>query len=178
MELSSPVQTVRTQLEIAAAPGDDATRQAAVLLGAAVEPALRIALQDAASQLAGEISAQLAPGRVELRLHPTGLEAVVSPAPDADAMPVPPGPPAPPVPPTGDPAGEPAPDGSTARVTFRPPQQLKERLDAAATAEGLSLNAYLVRVLGAHVDGRDSTGGSWSGRGRERRSGSVRGWYV
>jgi hypothetical protein len=44
-------------------------------------------------------------------------------------------------------------DGTPARINFRPPEQLKTRIEEAAARDGLSVNAWLVRavsvVLGA-----------------------------
>ena len=40
-------------------------------------------------------------------------------------------------------------DGPAARINFRPPESLKNRIDAAAARDGLSVNAWLVRVVGA-----------------------------
>lgn len=38
------------------------------------------------------------------------------------------------------------------RINFRPPEQLKARIEAAAAQEGTSVNAWLVRVAGAAVE--------------------------
>ena len=44
------------------------------------------------------------------------------------------------------------PDDATARTTLRLPDSLKARAEAAATAEGLSLNTWLVRAVAAAVE--------------------------
>ncbi|MGY5765725.1 hypothetical protein ACXET9_11040 [Brachybacterium sp. DNPG3] len=218
MDVRDLSRSVQDQLAAAAAVGDEPTRRAAHLLGTALDPALRLALQDAIVQVAAEVSAEIAPGRVDLALRGPELEVrVVPPASAASpvsALPVvPPAPPTPPVPPappfptdgatddvtggaTDDatPVGE-EPSGEAARVSFRPPQQLKERLERAAAEEGLSLNAYLVRVLGAHLDGAAPGGsGAFSAgpqdpfaAGRAGQSGAdgwngiagrVQGWFL
>ena len=41
----------------------------------------------------------------------------------------------------------PAGDGEQARITLRLPEQLKEAVERAAAAEGISTNAWLVRAL-------------------------------
>jgi hypothetical protein len=48
------------------------------------------------------------------------------------------------------PAPAPAPtgDGEQARITLRLPEQLKEAVERAAAAEGISTNAWLVRAIG------------------------------
>jgi hypothetical protein len=104
-------------------------------------------LLDALSAAADEITRDLAPGSVELRLRTGEPAFVVTPAPvdepgDAGA--------APPVMPPE--AG----DGETARINLRLPGQLKAGVERAASREGLSVNAWLVRVVAA-VLARDAS---------------------
>lgn len=171
MDIRTSVDTVRSHLQLAAASGDEQTKQAASLLSAAVEPAMRIALQDTAAQLVEEISAQIAPGHVDLHLTSAGYDAIVVPPETSEAQHD--GPPATDPLPTEAGESDEASNDSTARVSFRPPQHLKDRLEAAAAAEGLSLNAYLVRALATHLDA-----GGPGARGRRSGPGRVRGWYV
>jgi predicted HicB family RNase H-like nuclease len=44
-------------------------------------------------------------------------------------------------------------EGGTARVNLRLPAHLKTRVEEAASREGLSVNAWLVRAVSAAVDG-------------------------
>lgn len=44
-------------------------------------------------------------------------------------------------------------EGGTARVNLRLPAHLKARAEEAASREGLSVNAWLVRAVSAAVDG-------------------------
>jgi hypothetical protein len=62
-------------------------------------------------------------------------------------------------------------EGPVARINFRPPEQLKQRIEAAAAAEGLSVNAWLVRVTSAAVSAPPPNGGSGSHRRGRRDSG-------
>jgi len=163
MDLRPLTRSVQEQLAASAAVGDEPARQAASMLSLALEPALRLALQDAVAQVAAEISAELAPGRVELGL--AGAELSVRVVPPAGAEPSMSQPPAPPEP--EDPA-----DAGTARITFRPPQSLKARLDRAAAEESLSLNTYLVRALTAHLDQPAPTAVPAHGAGR------TSGWFL
>lgn len=163
MDLRPLTRSVQEQLAASAAVGDEPARQAASMLSLALEPALRLALQDAVAQVAAEISAELAPGRVELGL--AGAELSVRVVPPAGAEPSMSQPPAPPEP--EDPA-----DAGTARITFRPPQSLKARLDRAAAEESLSLNTYLVRALTAHLDQPAPTAAPAHGAGR------TSGWFL
>ena len=58
-------------------------------------------------------------------------------------------------------------DGGTWRVTLRLPESLRSPVDAAARAEGLSVNAWLVRAvataLGGKRQSRAVTGKHFSG---------------
>jgi len=65
-------------------------------------------------------------------------------------------------------------EGGTARFSLRLPEQLKPRVEAAAAQAGLSVNAWLVRVVAAAVER-----GEASGRAERSRSSlgqSFRGW--
>ncbi|MFD0821971.1 toxin-antitoxin system HicB family antitoxin [Micromonospora zhanjiangensis] len=44
-------------------------------------------------------------------------------------------------------------EGTTARINFRLPDQLKSRIEEAANRDGLSVNAWLVRATTAAVRG-------------------------
>ncbi|MGP9538189.1 hypothetical protein ACT3SP_09255 [Brachybacterium sp. AOP43-C2-M15] len=167
MDLRSLTRSVQEQLAAGAAVGDESTRRAAQLLSVSLEPALRLALQEAVGQVAAEVSADLAPGRVDLALVGGELTVQVVPPPTAPAPAAAPAPPAvptsataptsasapqPPPAPAGPAPEEEQAEAGTARVTFRPPQPLKARLERAAAEEALSLNTYLVRALSAHLD--------------------------
>jgi predicted HicB family RNase H-like nuclease len=60
-------------------------------------------------------------------------------------------------------AAEPAPpaadDGMTARITLRLPESLKASVETAAAAEGISVNAWLIRALARAVSSGGSGGG-------------------
>ena len=43
-------------------------------------------------------------------------------------------------------------DGTTARLTLRMPEQLKSKVERAAAAMGLSVNAWLVRTIADGVE--------------------------
>jgi hypothetical protein len=61
-----------------------------------------------------------------------------------------------------------------ARINFRLPEQLKVRIERAAGTEALSVNAWLVRVVGARVDG---TSPGPRQESRQARSGNhYKGW--
>ncbi|CAO5167552.1 Toxin-antitoxin system HicB family antitoxin [Frankia sp. AiPs1] len=71
-------------------------------------------------------------------------------------------------------------DGAVSRINFRPPEQLKLRIEAAAAQEGLSVNAWLVRVTSAAVTSGipADSGRPDSGRRRPRRDSGGGGRFV
>lgn len=145
MELTTYVDTLRHDLQTAAAAGDERTRETARLLSAALDPAARLCLVEAMSAVADEVTTAWGQGSVEIRMHGREPQVVVTSSHDVSAPPAPPPPPTPPAPP----GEEDVDDGSTARITLRLPEALKGRAERAAAAEGLSVNAWLVRAVAA-----------------------------
>jgi hypothetical protein len=142
MNLSPYVENVQRQL-VAAAGGGEA-RALADQLAPALESAVRLALQDALAAAVGEITLELAPGSVELRLRGRDPEFVLSLPPD-DAPPGPHGDPGVPIDATE------AKQGAMSRINLRMPEQLRLRVETAAASAGLSVNAWLVRAAAAAV---------------------------
>ena len=142
MELTQYVEALRQELAVAAEAGGAEARALAERLVAPLDSATRLVLLEALSTAADEITRDLAPGSVEVRLRGRDPEFVVTP-PLPAAEPVE----APTIP-------GPAVDleGDTARISLRLPEQLKARIDEAALAAGLSVNAWVVRTLAAAVD--------------------------
>jgi hypothetical protein len=142
MDLTPYVDALGDDLRAAAAAGTEQTQETARLLAAALDPSLRLCLVDALSALAAEVSdaTDLA---VEIRMHGREPQVVVTPA----APPEPAG--ATILPSVDDDA-----DTGTARVTLRLPDALKVRAEEHAAAEGLSVNAWLVRAVAAAVQPR------------------------
>src|SRR3954470_16146717 len=172
MELTPYVDDLRRELAVAAEAGGPDARALAERLVAPLEAAVRLMLLDALSAAADEITGEMAPGSVELRLRSGAPEFVVTPAPapaDADG-PHPDLVPSPPPPPPD------APDGGTARINLRLPEQLKASAEQAAAREGLSLNAWLIRAVAAAVAGpqRGRDQGPRSGRPGQSFTGWVR----
>jgi hypothetical protein len=172
MELTPYVDDLRRELAVAAEAGGPDARALAERLVAPLEAAVRLMLLDALSAAADEITGEMAPGSVELRLRSGAPEFVVTPAPapaDADG-PDPDLSHSPPPPPPD------APDGGTARINLRLPEQLKTSAEQAAAREGLSLNAWLIRAVAAAVAGpqRGRDQGPRSGRPGQSFTGWVR----
>lgn len=144
------VQALRGDLARVAAVGDESTARAAELLAVALESSLGRRLQEALAEAALELSAQLEHGRVEVRVAGGDPELVYV---DSDAAPR---------------AVEPADEVFSARITLRLPESLKSRLEAAAAANGVSVNAWLVQTVNRVLELRPSTagGGRLTGNGR------------
>jgi hypothetical protein len=141
MDITPYVDSLRRDLVAAAEAGGPEVRQAAERLALALDPSARLALMEAISQAAAEITAEMRSGGVDVRLNGRELDFVVETAP-AHA----PAPPAPPAPPTPEEAEE---EGGLARVTLRIPESVKARAEELAARSGHSLNTWLVNVVRA-----------------------------
>ncbi len=140
MELGQYVSDLQRQLVDAAANGTDDMRAVAVRLASGLDAATRLVLLDALSTAAGEITRDLAPGSVDVRLRGREVEFVVTQSvteADGDDRPAT----------TVD-----LDDASTSRTTLRLPDALKVRVDEAAAADGLSVNTWLVRAIAAALE--------------------------
>ncbi|MGV9317997.1 hypothetical protein [Streptomyces sp. NPDC003660] len=145
MDLTPYVDTLRRELAVAAEAGGEEARELAERLTAPLESATRLTMLHVLSAAMDEITRELAPGSVDVRLRGLDPEFVVT-APPAESAPVEAAEVAP------QPVAE-ADEGGTARVNLRLPAHLKARAEEAAGREGLSVNAWLVRAVSAAVDG-------------------------
>ncbi|QES48149.1 hypothetical protein DEJ50_10325 [Streptomyces venezuelae] len=152
MDLTPYVDHLRHELAVAAGAGGDEARALAERLTAPLESAARLTLLNALSAAMGEVTRELAPGSVDVRLRGLDPEFVVT-APPAGLPEGGPGPgPAAQQAPAPQPPAAPVADGDTARINFRLPAHLKSRVEDAAAAEGLSVNAWLVRAATAALE--------------------------
>ncbi len=151
MELTEHVESIRRQFAAAAEAGGDEAKEQAERLFAPLESAIRLALQDVLVAAAEEITCDLAPGSVELRLRGREPEFVVSlpqpeiPSEEEEVR----------LSGLASPEGE---AGATARINLRLPEHLKVRVDEVAASEGLSVNTWLVRALSAALERNSSAG--------------------
>jgi hypothetical protein len=139
MNLTPYVEQLRDELAVAAEAGGDEARALAERLTAPLESATRLMLLEALSAAAEEITRELAPGSVDLRLRGGDPEFVVTPVP-ADE-------------PADEPTAAPADaeEGPMTRINLRLPEQLKAGVENAAGRERMSVNAWLVRAVAAAV---------------------------
>jgi hypothetical protein len=150
VDLTQYVNELQHQLLVAADSGGEEARLLAERLVAPLQSATRLVLLDALSAAASEITRDVAPGSVEVRLRGRDPEFVVTlPVVDSpgqvEATSPDLGPSG-----SGGPVGE-GEDGGTARVTLRLPEPLKLRIEEVAGREGLSVNSWLVRTLAGVV---------------------------
>src|SRR3954462_8443690 len=142
MDLTPYVDNLRHDLAAAAEAGGREARSAAERLALALDPAVRLALMDALSQAAAEITSELAAGSVDVRLRGRALEFVVDVPMMPLAPPAAPAPPGPPGPPAADGPEEAAEeDGAVARITLRLPESVKYRAEELATKGGHACNS-------------------------------------
>ncbi|MEU0084495.1 toxin-antitoxin system HicB family antitoxin [Streptomyces sp. NPDC006274] len=150
MDLTPYVETLRRELAVAAEAGGDEARELADRLTAPLESATRLTMLGVLSAAMDEITRELAPGSVDVRLRGLDPDFVVTLPSVGGGVPAEPAAPVEP-PRTSAPAD--SEEGGTARVNLRLPAHLKARAEEAATREGLSVNAWLVRAVSAAVDG-------------------------
>jgi hypothetical protein len=167
MQLHPYVSQVQAQLAAAAALGDERTKATADALAAAAEPAIRLAVLAAVTAGADDITAALldSPGAPSVSVRIDGDELRVE-VRTAETVPETPGP-----------AGEDA--DASARISLRLTESLKFDIEAAARADAVSVNTWIVRAAAralAPAPGSRPSGGHPM---REARAGSthhITGW--
>ena len=136
MDLSPYLESLRRDLAAAAAPAGDDIARTAELLTLALDASARLCLIEVLADATAEITTKLDGPTVEVRIRGREADLVVSHL----------------APPAYETAPPPAPNpaltegGDQARLTLRLPEQLKEAVEKAATAEGVSVNSWLVRA--------------------------------
>jgi HicB family len=141
MDLAPYLDILRRDLAATAAPGGPDVARAADLLISALDASVRLCLLEVLSQAADEITTKLSAATVEVRLRGGKADFVVTPT---DVTPAPATTP-------------PEPSGDVARITLRLPESLKDTVERAAAAEGVSVNTWLVRAVQAAAQGGPST---------------------
>ena len=89
MDLSPYIASLREDLATAASAGDENTRRTAAALSAALEPAARLAIMNALSDLAAEVTASLDGQVVDVRLSGRDVQVVVTGSAEPEPEPAP-----------------------------------------------------------------------------------------
>ena len=150
MDLNEYTEMLRREVASVTKFGGEELAQMAEMLADALDSSVRLTLLEVLSAAAAEITTRLDDAVVDVRLSGGEPEFVVTTTP-------------------GEPAGEPpAPEpgdvsDDMTRITLRLSGPLKARVDAAAAAAGLSVNAWLVRAISSALD---ATAGGGSPRPR------------
>jgi predicted HicB family RNase H-like nuclease len=146
MQLSTHIEALLADLQVAGSLGDDNVAQAAQRLSEVIKGSARLRLLDLLSEATAEVSDQLPAGHVEIRL--AGQEPSLVYVEEREAA-----------------ESATADDGMTARISLRLPESLKVAIEIAATKDGLSVNTWLVRELkrAAHRGVHKSFGSGLSG---------------
>ena len=162
MDLTPHVNNLGRDFATLAEAGGPEARALVERLTGSLESAIRMTLLDALSAAADEITQDLAPGSVEVRLRGRDPGFVVSlPATET-----------PEAAPEGDlPFAE---DGPAARINVRLPEHLKAAIEDAAAKEGRSVNAWLVRAAATGLQ-RPAASPEPRGSGKRGRQGFT-GW--
>lgn len=157
MDLTPYTQSLRDDLITAASVGDEEARRAAVMLAGAIEPAARLAIMNALSDLAAEVTGALRDTTVELKLDGRDVRVSVTehvaPEPNPDYLRKPDAP--------ASAGGSDSPEdlkravqdasGELSRTTVRLFNELKSQAERAAAEQGVSLNTYISRAVSDSV---------------------------
>ena len=134
MDLAPYVDSLRADLLKASEAGGQPARDQAERLAVALDPAVRMALLEALSHAAAEITQQLRTEAVEVRLKGREPQFVVSATQPTEAAP-------------SETAEDIDDSDAVARVTVRIPESLKTRAEEAAADRGQSLNTWIVAAI-------------------------------
>ncbi|RLK58539.1 toxin-antitoxin system HicB family antitoxin [Actinokineospora cianjurensis] len=165
MDLTPYVSNLGREFATLAEAGGDEARALVEQLTGALESAIRMTLLDALSAATDEITRDLAPGSVELRLRGRDPNFVVT---------------APPVGPAQDTTEDDtvdgpliAEDGPSSRINVRLPELLKTAVEEAAAKEGRSVNAWLVRAASTALQRSEQRPEPRTGKRTQQR---ITGW--
>lgn len=137
MQLDSHIDAIQQDLAATASLGDEATAEAARRLSDALGSTLHLRLLDLLGEAALELSGQLGgTARIEVRLAGRDPELVVVTEESTDQAPLAVG------------------EELSGRISLRLPESLKTAVEAAATQEGISTNAWLVRTIAHSLHAR------------------------
>src|SRR5262252_5741784 len=139
MDLTEYTEMLRRELGSVTRFGGEDFARTTEMLADALDSSVRLTLLEVLSAAAAEITTRLDDAIVEVRLSGSEPEFVVTPTAGAQA----------------DEPGEADPGDASddmTRITLRLSGPLKAKVDAAAAAAGLSVNAWLVRAVSRALD--------------------------
>jgi hypothetical protein len=151
MDMTEHVATLRREMAAITRIASEDVARTAEMLTDAMESAVRLTLLEVVSAAAAEITTRLDDTAIDVRLSGTDADFIVTVA-------------------QAEPAAAQAAEAfaeaadDVTRVTLRMSEQLKGRVEAAASATGVSVNAWLVRAISEALD-------SPQGRSSSRRPG-------
>jgi HicB-like protein involved in pilus formation len=148
MEMSEYVATLRRELATITRFADEDVTRAAEMLTEAMESSVRLTLLEVLSAAAAEITTRLDDAVIEVRLAGGNPDFVVTMTADEPAD----------QPRESAAPGDAAGSDDMARVTLRIAEPLKARVDAAASAAGVSVNTWLIRTISQALDGSGGRG--------------------
>jgi hypothetical protein len=175
MDLTSYVSNLGREFATLAESGGEEARALVERLTGSLESAIRMTLLEALSAAADEITRDLAPGSVELRLRGRDPNFVVTLSP-AEQLDLTAGPAAAMVDGGRDRDLLVAEEGPAARINVRLPEQLKAAVEEAAAKEGRSVNAWLVRAAATALQQSDRAQRPEPSGGDKRSKQGFTGW--
>jgi hypothetical protein len=137
VELLPHIEAIRDDVAQLLA-SDESALDAFARLHRAMDASVQLRLLDAIGEAAQELSTQLPAGQVDLRLAGRDAQLVYVGASEAPA--------------SQSFLADDEEDAGTARLTLRLPESLKSKVEEAAGRGGLSVNAWLVRVVDRGVN--------------------------
>jgi HicB family len=146
MKMSLVIEGLRSDVAAVGELGDETVAEVAERISAIVARSAPSRILDLLTEVAGEVSAELPEGRVEIRLVGDDVEFAYvdermhTPEPEAE---------------------------QSARITLRLSEQLKSRVEQSAANEALSVNSWILRTL----ERGTSASKARSGRGGSRLRG-------
>lgn len=145
MEMSTFIERFSADLKALGALGGSDLEVALTRLIPALEPVLRTRLLEAMTTLAQEVGGQLPGGRLEVRLNGGEISLVYL---------------------LDESVTRETPAELNARITLRLPEDLKSRIEEAATREGISLNSWLLKASERGSYSISISGRQLKGKGR------------
>lgn len=145
MKMSTFIDRLSSDLKALGKLGGPDLDSAVSRLIPTLEPVLRTRLVEAMATLANEAKGQLPSGRLEARINGEEVELVYL---------------------QDESASRETPSELNARITLRLPEDLKSRIEKAATKEGVSLNSWLLKASERGSYSVSITGRQLKGKGR------------